>query len=431
MTAGSRLAHRWQRIRTTPGLGRDLIRATVLVALALVALGWISANALTGLPWAPTKDVRVEFAAVPGLNPSASSPVTIAGVVSGRVVDAAPTDHGTAVLALRLDGDPTVYTNARAVLRPKNPLNEMSVELNPGGPPATELPPGAVIPATQTERPIQSDEVLDHLDSRSQAALSDLLAQSDVALARAPAELPGGIRATTSTLVALRPVLDSLQTRRDRIARLVSALSRIATAVGQNNERTTHLADAAQTSLAAFADNDTNVRSSLAQLPELSTRLRDALGSTSALTRQLNPTLDDLGVVSGTLPETLKRLRATTDDLSETIDALAPVVDRARPVAADLRPLASDLRSGFDNLRTVSEALPRITGTMLPYLTDLRGFVYNTKSLFGTGDALGGIVRGHAVAGPGGGVVPPRAGFVPGTRAGNDPPASAPLKGGH
>ncbi|WP_131766686.1 MlaD family protein [Candidatus Protofrankia californiensis] len=418
------LRRRWERIRTVPGLGRDVTAMTALVVVGIVAAVIIQSKLTSTLPWADRSVVKAEFASVPGVNPSSSNMVTIAGVKVGKISGWKVTDRGTALLTLELEPGHPVYDNARAVVRPKNALNEMSVEINPGGAPGHRLPANGIIPLSQTARPVQADEVLGHLDDRTQLALTDMLVESDVALARSAEQLPGGLAATDSTLTELQPVVEALQTRREKISQLVTALSQISTAVGGNDQRVAQLATATQQTLETLASNDGALRDSLAQLPGLTDQLRDTLTSTQELTKQLNPTLDNLDRASGDLPQTLERLESTVDTLGATVDAAKPVISKARPVVADLRPMVNDIDDSLVNLRPVTRNLDRDTQTVMSYLTDLQAFVYNTSSVFGAGDAQGSIIRGHLIVPlPGAGVLPkqPPNGYFPGAENGLPP----------
>jgi phospholipid/cholesterol/gamma-HCH transport system substrate-binding protein len=399
---------RWQRLRTVPGLGRDAAAVTVMIILGVLAALIIRGNLATGpLPWQSATTVKAEFDSVPGVNVDSSAIVTTAGVEIGRIADWEATDRGTAILTLQIDGEYPVYDNARAVLRPKNPLNEMSVELNPGAPPGEPMAEGDVIPVAQTQRPIQADEVLDDLDARSQQALTDLLLESDVALAQSSATLPGGLEATSSTVRTLQPVMDRLSERRSLIARLVTSLSTMITAVGENDDRVATLATATHETLETLAASDEQMRASLDQLPGLTTQLKSALTSTQQLTAQLDPTLISLDQAATTLPGALKRFGSTVGNLDKTLDAAQPVLAKARPVIADLRPLVVGADQALDRLLGVTTNLDRDTQTVMSYLTDIKAFVYNTSSVFGAGDAHGSIIRGHLIVPlPGAGVLP-------------------------
>jgi phospholipid/cholesterol/gamma-HCH transport system substrate-binding protein len=413
----STIGEKWERVKTTPGLGRDVTAFVAMVVAGIVGVVLIQGALANGGPFESRKDVKVEFAAINGMNPDSQPKVTIAGVVVGYVEDAETTDHGTAVVTLNMEAQYPVHTNARAILRPKNPLNDMQVEVNPGGPPAPELADGAVIPAAQTERPVQADEVLQHVDERTQTALTSLLSESDTALMHASQQLPGGLGATSSTLQRLQPVTDALKTRRENIRALVTSLAQISAAAGHDDSRLARLADSTQRTLTSLAGNDDALRASLDQLPDLGNQVRDALQGTQRLTQQLNPTLDDLHQASDALPPALDELRGTADKLGKTVDAAAPVVDKAQPVVGDLRPVVDDVHDSLGTLEPVTGRLDRDTGIVTSYLTELRAFIYNTRSVFGAGDAQGGIIRGHVVVPTGAFVVPQQPGYAPGPQA--------------
>ncbi|MCW2752101.1 MAG: Mammalian cell entry related domain protein [Aeromicrobium sp.] len=407
MIANGKFSARLEQLRTVPGLRRDVSAVALLVVVGLVSAVVIKTYLGGVAPWTHQTVVKAEFAQVPGLNPKSQNSVTMAGVKVGSVTSAEATTRGTAVITMKIDGNYRIYRDARAVLRPKNPLNEMQVELNPGTPAGKPLPKGAVIPLSHTERPIQADEILSHLDERSQVALTDLLTESDVALARAPQNLPNGLASTTDTLQVAEPVVRALQTRRKKIAELVTALSDISSAVGTDDERITRLASSTQKTLTVLAGGDKALRASLKQLPGLTSEVRKALTSTQSLTTQLDPTLNSLDKASNDLPSSLKRFRSTVGHLGTTVTAAKPVLKKARPVIADLRPTVANLNTSIGSLRQVTSELDADTLTVMSYLTDIKAFVYNTSSVFGAGDANGGIIRGHLM------VPLPAAGILP------------------
>jgi len=407
MNEQSKLAAYLERLKTVPGLGRDVSALAVLVVVGIVTAALIKSYLGGSSPWGDETVVKAEFAQVPGLNPDSQNSVTIAGVKVGTVTATEATTEGTAVITMTLSGKYDVYGDARAVLRPKNPLNEMQVELNPGTPAAKPLGEDSVIPLAQTSRPVQADEILGNLDERSQLALTDLLLESDVALARAPENLPNGLAATTDTLATMQPVAEALQTRRQKIAELVTALSDISAAVGENDDRVGALAAATQQTLSVLAESDGALRSSFDRLPGLTHELRAALTSTQALTTQLDPTLDSLHQASDALPPALERFQSTLGNLGRTIDAAKPVLTLAKPVVSDLRPLIANTSQAMHSLKLLTSPLDHDTQTVMSYLSAIQAFVYNTSSVFGAGDANGSIIRGHLIVPlPAGGVLP-------------------------
>jgi phospholipid/cholesterol/gamma-HCH transport system substrate-binding protein len=395
-TTRKTLRARWQRLRTVPGLGKDVSALVALVCVGLVAAGVILAQMNVTPPWADRFSFKIELVDAVAVSPGNSQEVRIAGVPVGQIVASEPTDHNTSLVTLSIERGHPIYDNARAVLRSVNPLNQMYVTLNPGGPPGHLLPEGGVLPVTQTSRPIQPDEVFGKFDDRARAALTQLLAESDNALVNAPETLPVALRAADTSLVTLRPVVERLRKRSDNIRELVGALSQLSEALGANDARLTSLVDSTQQTLGVLAARDRELAATLERLPDTTDALRHALGSTSKLTHELNPTLDQVKAAADELPDALSALTDAVGPLHDTVRAAREVVDKARPVLADLRPAAGDLRESFGDLRPVAACLDDVTSKVTPWMFDLGAFVYNTNSVFSVTDSNGGWGRGHA-----------------------------------
>lgn len=382
------------RIRTEPGLKKNVIAVTSLVVVALMAGGWILSNQRFTPPWADKYELSAEFEAVPGIAPGNGQEVRIAGVVAGQISGARVNENGRAELQMRLEPGHTVYDNAKLVLRPKSPLNEMYVTIDPGGPPGKPLPSGATIPVTNTERPVQVDEVLGALDGDARAALTTLLQESDAALAGAPRHLPQGLEGVADTTTELGPVVAQLDERRAKLRRLVTAVSQISSVVGKDDRRLLDLANSLDSTLGVLADGNSDLDATLAQLPEVSARLDRTTAAITRLSGQLDPALREIGAASETLPEALRKVSDTADALAETVDVATPTLQQARPVVADLRPFSRDARVALPRLHTSTARLGPVTATLLPYLADVGAFFVNTRSLTSMRDANGGILRG-------------------------------------
>lgn len=407
MNESGRFAATWERLRTVPGLGRDVTAVVVMIVLGLVSVVGIKSYLGGGAPWSDHTVLTAEFASIPGLNPASQNSVTIAGVKVGTVTAARVSDKGTALVTLNLSGNYTVYQNARAVLVPINPLDQMQIALNPGSSAAPVLGSGDIIPASQTQTPVQADDIFDHLDAKSQAAVTDLVSQSGIALANAPTDLPAGLAQTNETLAALKPVVQELDTRRQRIAQLVTALAQISQAVGGNNARITRLAAATQQTLSVLGAQHQQLQSAVAQLPDLFTQLRTSMSGVSGLTTQLNPTLDNLNAASSVLPGALAKFKNTVDALGQTVTAAKPVMSIAPTVIGDLRPTVANLKPALGSIQTMSTQFDQDTRMVMSYMSAIQAFVYNTSSVFGAGDSNGSIIRGNLIVPlPGGGVLP-------------------------
>lgn len=387
---------RWlDHLRRTPGLGRDAGVIAAIMVLGLGVGGYILSQQRFTLPGADAFTFVADFDEAPAVNPGQGQEVRMAGVAVGEIVDAELSEDGRARLTLRVDGrGDQVFDNARLVLRPKSPLNEMYVEVAPGGPPGAPLAEGGLIPATQTEDPEQVDEVLQHLDEESRTAIGALLGEADVALASAGVSLPPGLEAADATLTSLQPVVEQLATRRETLRRLVTALSDIATAAGQDDARLAGLVSDARATLAVLDSSDDELDASLAQLPGVTDQLRRATAAVNELSGELDPALEGLRSAGQELPTALRDLRSTVTRLDRTLDVAGPLTREARPLVADLRPVVSDLRPVLGDFGAVTGRLDVATAGLVKYLPDLKDFVYNTSSVMSLEDANGGILRG-------------------------------------
>lgn len=394
MNVRRRLRKNWERVRTEPGLKRNVVAMGMLLVLATVAGSWVLGNQRFTAPWADRFEFAAEFEAVPGVAPGNGQEVRMRGVIVGQITDARVNKAGRAELVMSLDPGHPVYENARLVLRPKSPLNEMYVEIDPGTSAAARVKAGATLPVTNTERPIQIDEVLGHLDDQARAALTALLSEADVALASANRTLPAGLDETKDVAQDLQPVLAELEKRRSQLATLVTAMSDISDAVASDDQRLTLLADGLSSTLSTVAGESDQLDDTLAQLPGLADRLQSSTRAVSRLTEQLDPTLRDVHAAVGTLPKALKRVDSTVRRLRTTVKVARPTIAHARPLVVDLRPAVADLRVALPVAAESTARLDPATAMLMKYLPDLGAFIVNTRSVTSLRDANGGILRG-------------------------------------
>jgi phospholipid/cholesterol/gamma-HCH transport system substrate-binding protein len=389
-----RLRRMVDRVRREPGLKRNVAALVALVLLATIAGGVILGKERFGLPWDHKFVLYAAFDDTPGVSAGHGQEVRIAGVPVGEIDGASVDGDGKAELKLSIDPKYRVYDNATLVLRPKSPLNEMYVELNPGGSPGHRLASGAHLSAPHSQSPIEIDQALGHLDGNAREALSSLLAESDTALANASSTLPNGLSATDGLAKRLTPVMTALNARRANLARLVTALRQIADAVGGDDSQLTHLASSLQTTLDAMGAGSGALDASLSLLPKLMSELKQATDAVHGLSSQLDPTLDNLKRASGTLPGALAKVTGTLDQVKQTTTQARPVIRAGLPVVADLRPLVSDVLAALPDLTDLAARVDPVTAMLVKYLPDVGAFVLNTRSMTSLSDPNGGILRG-------------------------------------
>lgn len=386
-----------QRMGNVPGLGRNVVTYLVVLVIGLGTAAYLFSRYDFDRPGAETYVFSADFDQAPALQLAARQEVRIAGVPVGKITDGEVTDDGRARLTMQIDPDNEVYRNARLVFRSKTPLNVMYIALDPGTPSAGKLPENGVIPVSQTQRVLQPYELLDELDARTRAALTQLVAQADVALTHADRDLPAGVLALRDAAQSYRPVVVQLRDRRDNIKRLVTAVSQIAGAAGDDDEQLNRLVVALEEALTSVDRRNRDLAATLRELPGMTHVLRRSMIDVRGLTGQLTPTLVNLDSASGRLPDVLDRLGSTVDQARAVLGDARPVIVKGRVVVNDLRPLAEDASSALGDLAPVVSTLPDATTRMVPWLDDLGAFIYNTSSSFSIGDVNGGFGRANLV----------------------------------
>jgi phospholipid/cholesterol/gamma-HCH transport system substrate-binding protein len=122
-----------------------------------------------------------------GVNISTNSPVRIAGVDVGKVIEVGRDGDNTEVtFTVEGKGRP-IHDDAFAAIRPRIFLEgNFFVELDPGSPSAPEMDSDATIPVSRTSTGVQLDEILTALQSPVRADLSRLLESFGTALNHQP-----------------------------------------------------------------------------------------------------------------------------------------------------------------------------------------------------------------------------------------------------
>ena len=91
--------------------------------------------------------------------------VTIAGVQVGQV-GGVSLHNGQAIVTMNIYKQyAPIYRNATVLLRPRTPLKDMYLELDPGNRSAGRVPNGGILSAANTQPDVDLSEILSSLDS--------------------------------------------------------------------------------------------------------------------------------------------------------------------------------------------------------------------------------------------------------------------------
>ena len=157
---------------------RDFIAiAILLLASALFAAYVIVQNQRLRIPLLEERpfELKAEFETAQAVVPGQGQTLRVAGVKVGDV-DKVELEDGVAVVTFGMDRDYLpVYNDASMLLRPQTGLKDMFFEMDPGSEEAGEIEEGGTIALENTAPDVNLDEILEALDSDTQAYLRLLL----------------------------------------------------------------------------------------------------------------------------------------------------------------------------------------------------------------------------------------------------------------
>ena len=132
------------------------IAVVTMIVIAAATGGYVLAHENLKLPsWVPLLgrnfySLNAEFSSAQAVTPGQGQAVTIAGAKVGEV-RSVDLKEGRAIVTMAITPKyARFYRDATMLLRPKTQLQDITVEVNPGTPVAGTLPPGQVIPQSQT-----------------------------------------------------------------------------------------------------------------------------------------------------------------------------------------------------------------------------------------------------------------------------------------
>jgi phospholipid/cholesterol/gamma-HCH transport system substrate-binding protein len=332
--------------------------ALVVIAI-LVFLGFTK-----HIPFTRGYQVKAVFQSANSLRPS--SPVRIAGVEVGKVkkVEAQQgTDNAVVTMEIKQSGLP-LHTDATAKIRPRIFLEgNFFVDLKPGTPGAPELHDGDTIKVTQTSTPVQLDQVLTALQSDTRQDLRDVLEGLGTALRSKPTaaedrDADPSARGETAAKSWNDSYVDAGPAARAQsrvneallgsqpdadLARLIEGGAKTAAGLVRNERQLKDLVSNFNTTMAALASEDGNLRTSIRELPGT---LANANAAFASLNAAFPPT-------RAFAREILPGVRETP----ATITASFPWIKQARSLVSkpELGGLARDLSPATRDLARLTD----------------------------------------------------------------------------
>jgi virulence factor Mce-like protein len=319
---------------------------TVLVIVVAVFLAY---NANAGLPFVPTRQLKVDLAnganLVPG-NEVRSGGFRV-GVVSAMQPVALPGGKVGAQLTLKLDRTfGAVPADSRVTVRPRSALGLKYVELDRGVSRAT-IADGGTLPERQTRIPVELDQVLGMFDAPTRRAAGDNLVGFGDAL--------NGRGADLNETIGRLPELED---------RLTSVMANL-------------------------ADPNTDVQGFFSKLGDAA-RVVAPISKTNA--RLFTTMADTFGAISRdrrALQDTISKAPGTLDTGTRSLRAQRPFLQHTAALSTDLNAAALEVR----------RALPEVNGALVAATPVQRRVSQLSEPLQEALDALDRLVRAPATNG--------------------------------
>jgi phospholipid/cholesterol/gamma-HCH transport system substrate-binding protein len=393
----------------------DFVAILVLLVLAVLVTGYVLEHQPAFHLGQSYYEVNADFSQASAVTAGQGQAVTIAGVPIGQVGGVTLHD-GVAVVHMDIDRRyAPIYRDATVLLRPRTPLKDMYLELDPGTRGAGRLPAGATIPTSQTTPDVDVSQILSSLDSDTRNYLLMLLsagagAFKDGGSASSSARpSPDAVSSLQETLKRFAPLDKSTRTFASLLARrqgslrsAVHNLDLVAGSLGGVDHELASLIDASDTNFRAISANDTQLEQTLAEFPGTLRVTRSSLGRVRSFAMASRTTLHALTPFARNLAPALTAarplFRSTAPVLASELEpfsvALQPLARTLRPAAESLKVSTPKLTSSVSVLNDLFNELAYEPKGNHSYLFYGGWLAHIADSLVSSGDADGSIVQG-------------------------------------
>ncbi len=332
----------------------DFIAILVLVLLAVVVTGYILTQEGFRLPFIakPQFTVNAQFSTAQAVTPGQGQTVRVSGVQIGTLSGVTLKD-GYAIVKMSIDKKykGVIHTNATAFLRPKTGLQDMFVELNPGGGPSPVVKAGYTIPLSQTAPEVNVDEVLSAVDGDTRQYLQLLVNGAGQGLNGRGGELAQVLERFEPTHRDLARLNQAVAVRGAELSHLVNSLRRLNDALITKQAQIGQLIVSSSQVFRATASEEGNISRSIADLPATLTQTRTTLAQVQTFAQQLGPTAAKLIPAARALPAANSALSALAKPSTPIIkNQIRPFVVAARPLVRNLKPASINLANATPNL---------------------------------------------------------------------------------
>ncbi|HXO07815.1 MAG TPA: MlaD family protein [Solirubrobacteraceae bacterium] len=341
----------------------DFAAIVVLVLLAILVSGYILEHQPAFSFDQSYYTVKAPFSTGAAVTSGQGQAITIAGVQVGQVGGVSLKD-GQAVVTMNIYKKyAPIYRNATVLLRPRTPLKDMYLALDPGSKGAGTVPNGGSLTAAQTNPDIDVSQILSSLDADTRNYLLLLLASGAQAFhdhgSTTEAPSPKAVADLRGTFKRFEPLdrdtlsLTHLIAARDNnLRRSIHNLNLVANSLGDVDTQLSSLVSSSDTNFSAIAANDAQLEQTLSLFPGTLRQTQQTVGKVKTFSQASTTTLHELVPFARNLGPALAASRPLFRDTTPVIK------NQLRPFSVAVQPLARTLASSSASL---SQTIPKLS----------------------------------------------------------------------
>jgi phospholipid/cholesterol/gamma-HCH transport system substrate-binding protein len=310
---------------------------TVLVILVAVFLAY---NANNGLPFVPTRELKVNIASGSDLVPG--NEVREGGFRIGLISDMKPirlvNGQIGAQLTLQLDqSQGKVPIDSTAVIRPRSVLGLKYVDLHKGTSHRI-FADGGTMPITQTSVPVQFEDIFQMFDNKTRTAIQQNLVGFGNTFAGRGSALNDTIASLPRLFFYLRPVAQYLSAPSTQLTRFLGSLEGFMGTVAPVAQTNAKLFTEMATTFAALSQNPADLEATIRESPSTIQVTTDAL-------KVQQPFFENLTTLGNELTPATRELNAALPALNPALEIGTKTLARTPTLNAGLQQVLNSLEN--------------------------------------------------------------------------------------
>jgi len=327
------------------------------------------------------------------------SDVRAAGVLIGHVDSVTPYgDLGE--VTFKIDSNVPIYHDATVEVRTKTLVGETYLQIDPGSPRTGRLPAGSVLPVSQAADAVNFDQIFNALDPHTRAEVRRTMAGLGEGLAGRGDDLNKLFAALNPAVSNGGALMRVLRPQDQQLAALIDQTGTVMSAIAQRTDQVRQLIADARTTAQVVSARDAELGAAFDQLPSTLTQAQQTVAHLGKFSTRATPVISDLRVASIDLTPAIQALEPAARSGRELFAELRPFLRVANPLVRVLRPAADRLSTVVPALDALlREAVPAVN-YLEPFNREIGSFFSNVGAVAGTKDAVGNLIRVHAVVGP-------------------------------